>query len=120
MFSLASSLNYYLYNGTTDMRKSFDGLCGLVTGKLNRNPMSGEVFIFINKRRDRMKLLHWEPGGFTLYYKRLESGTIELPHWDRTALGYQILWSDLMMMIEGISLQKIQRRKRYILTKQCA
>jgi transposase len=120
MFSLTSSLNYYLYNQATDMRKSFDGLCGLVSGNLKRNPMSGEVFIFINKRRDRIKLLHWEPGGFTLYYKRLESGTIELPRWDLTSAGYQILWSDLMLMVEGISLQKIHRRKRYILTKQCA
>lgn len=102
------------------MRKSFDGLCGMVSDKLSRNPMSGEVFIFINKRRDRIKLLHWEPGGFMLYYKRLESGTIELPRWSHMASGYQILWSDLMLMIEGISLKTIERRKRYILTKQCA
>jgi transposase len=120
MFSLTSSLNYFLYNGPTDMRKSFDGLCGMVSDKLSCNPMSGEVFIFINKRRDRIKLLHWEPGGFMLYYKRLESGTIELPRWNYMASGYQILWSDLMLMIEGISLKKIERRKRYILTKQCA
>jgi len=120
MFSLTSSLNYFLYNGPTDMRKSFDGLCGMVSDKLSRNPMSGEVFIFINKRRDRIKLLHWEPGGFMLYYKRLESGTIELPRWNHMASGYQTLWSDLMLMIEGISLKKIERRKRYILTKQCA
>ena len=102
------------------MRKSFDGLCSMVSDKLARNPMSGEVFIFINKRRDRIKLLHWEPGGFMLYYKRLESGTIELPRWNHMASGYQIRWSDLMLMIEGISLKKIERRKRYIVTKQCA
>lgn len=119
MFSLTSSMSYYLYNGATDMRKSFDGLCGLVESRLTRNPMSGEVFIFINKRRDHIKLLHWETGGFILYYKRLESGTIELPRWDPVSSCYPLLWSDLMMMIEGISLDKIRRRKRYILTKQC-
>jgi len=102
------------------MRKSFDGLCGIVADRLSRNPLSGEVFIFINKRRDRIKLLHWEPGGFMLYYKRLESGTIELPRWNHMVSGYQILWSDLMLMIEGISLQKVVRRKRYLLPGKCA
>jgi len=117
MFSLTSSMSYYVYIGTADMRKTFDGLCGLVTDKFRRNPMSGEVFIFINKRRDKIKLLHWESGGFTLYYKRLESGTIELPSWDSASSCWQIEWSDLVMLVEGISLEKIRRRKRYILTK---
>ena len=120
MFSLTSSLSYYLYNGPTDMRRSFDGLCGMVETKLTLNPMSGQVFIFINKRRDRLKLLHWEPGGFMLYYKRLESGTIELPEWDKMISGYQISWSDLMMMVEGISLKNVHRRKRFQLTMQCS
>jgi hypothetical protein len=114
MFSLTSSLSYYLYNGSTDMRKSFDGLGGMIGDKLSRNPMSGEVFIFINKRRDRIKLLHWETGGFTLYYKRLEAGTIELPAWDPVGSCFQIEWSELVMMVEGISMAKIRRRKRYI------
>jgi len=58
------------------MRKSFDGLSGIVQSQLNRNPTSGEVFIFVNRRRNRVKLLKWEQGGFILYYKRLESGTV--------------------------------------------
>jgi transposase len=120
MFSLTSSLSYYLYNGPTDMRRSFDGLCGLVESHLKRNPMSGEVFIFINKRRDHIKLLHWEQGGFVLYYKRLERGTIELPKWDKMVLGDHISWTDLMMMVDGISLKNIHRRKRYQLTIQCS
>jgi transposase len=119
MFTLTSSLIYYLHNGPTDMRRSFDGLCGLVENHLKRNPMSGEVFIFVNKHRDHVKLLHWEQGGFVLYYKRLESGTIELPKWDNKVSGDQICWTDLVMMIEGISLQKVHRRKRYQLTMEC-
>jgi transposase len=95
------------------MRKSFDGLCGLVQSQMGRNPMSGEVFLFINKRRDRVKLLRWEAGGFILYYKRLEAGTFELPSWDQTAVSIQMNLTQLMLMIEGISLQNIKKRKRY-------
>ena len=75
--------------------------------------MSGEVFIFINRRRDRIKLLRWEPGGFVLFYKRLESGTIEIPYFSSDRNYCQMSWSDLMLMIEGISLKHIRKRKRY-------
>jgi len=95
------------------MRKSFDGLSGLVQSKLHRNPMSGEVFIFISRRRNTIKLLHWEQGGFVLYYKRLEQGTFEIPKFNAETSGYQIRWSDLMMMVEGISIRNIKHRKRY-------
>ena len=61
------------------MRKGFDGLCGLVHSELGRRSEGGEVFIFVNRQRDKMKLLHWEQGGFVLYYKRLERGTFEVP-----------------------------------------
>jgi transposase len=120
MFSLNSSLSYYLYSLPTDARKSFDGLCNLVQTGLNRNPMSGEAFVFINRRRDRMKLLRWEPGGFILYYKRLEIGTFELPKRDFTGNTCQVYWPELVMMVEGISLQHIQTRKRYELTAGCS
>lgn len=97
------------------MRKSFDGLQGLVEGKLKRRATSGEVFVFINKRRDRVKLLHWEAGGFVLYYKRLEKGTFELP--DINGESCQIAWSELMLIIEGIRVQAIERRARFSLEK---
>lgn len=95
------------------MRKSFDGLCGLVQNELRRNPMSGEVFIFMGRRRNTVKLLHWEAGGFVLYYKRLERGTFEIPAYDPSANTCQIKWSELMMMIEGISMKQIKLRKRF-------
>jgi transposase len=98
------------------MRKSFDGLCNLVQTGLNRNPMSGEVYIFINHRRDRMKLLRWEQGGFILYYKRLESGTFEFPLKISGQESCTIQWPELVMMVEGISLRHIKIRKRYLLT----
>jgi hypothetical protein len=98
------------------MRKSFDSLCGLVVSQMKRDPLCGEVYIFINKPRNKVKLLHWEHGGFVLYYKRLECGTIELPHFGVGALSCQINWATLVMIVEGISVKNIIERKRYILS----
>jgi len=115
MFSLNSSFRFYLYRGFTDMRKSFNGLSGIVQNELRRNLTSGEVFIFINRRRDKVKLLRWETGGFILYYKRLESGTFELPIFDKNAVSCQMSWMDLMLMVEGISIEKSKQRRRYFI-----
>ena len=117
MFSLTSSFRYYVYREATDMHKSFDGLSGLVQSRLNRNPMSGEVFIFINRRRNKVKLLRWETGGFILYYKRLESRTFELPIFEKDAVSCRMSWATLMLMVEGISIEKSKRRKRYFINK---
>ena len=97
------------------MRKSFNGLSGIVQNELRRNLTSGEVFIFINRRRDKVKLLRWETGGFILYYKRLESGTFELPIFDKNAVSCQMSWMDLMLMVEGISIEKSKQRRRYFI-----
>lgn len=93
------------------MRKSFDGLCGLIRSAMRGNPVSGEVFVFLNRSRTHIKLLHWESGGFVLYYKRLESGTFLPPGIKHT----EISWSDLVLMIEGIHVIKSIRKKRYSL-----
>jgi transposase len=113
MFSLTASHRYYLYSGAADMRASFDGLCCIVQQQLGSNPMSGDVYIFLNKRRNLIKLLHWEEGGFAIYYKRLELGTVELPAFDSGQYSCTIKWSELVMMVEGISLKDVKRRKRY-------
>lgn len=113
MFALTSSLKFYFYHGATDMRKSFDGLSGLIHGRLGRDPASGEVFIFINRRRDRVKLLRWEHGGFILYYKRLESGSFELPLSDPGSSCCQMRWAELVMMVEGIEMKNLKQRKRF-------
>lgn len=114
MFALGSSCRYFLYSQPTDMRKSFDALCLLVELGMQRNPLSGEVFIFINRPRNRMKLLRWDFGGFILYYKRLEQGTFELPSGAINNSTMVINWSELVMMVQGISLQHIRTRKRFI------
>ncbi|UAB85904.1 IS66 family insertion sequence element accessory protein TnpB [Zunongwangia sp. SCSIO 43204] len=113
MFALSSSLNYQLYLPGTDMRKSFDGLCGLVLGELGHSPQDGSVYIFINKARNKVKLLHWQSGGFVLYYKRLERGTFELPDYDASVGGLQLDYIQLVMLIEGVAITNITRRKRY-------
>ncbi len=94
------------------MRKGFDGLSGIVTNEMSSSPMDGSVYIFINKRRNRMKMLSWESGGFMLYYKRLERGTFEIPQGpDQSKISLN--WETLVLIIQGIKLKKISRKKRY-------
>jgi transposase len=120
MVSLSSGSRYYLWREPVDMRKSFDGLQGLVTGQMGRDALSGEVFIFMNRRRDQVKMLVWDRSGFVIYYKRLERGRFELP---AAAGGEQIRgqvlpWSDLLLILEGVSLRSVRWRKRY--TRPCS
>jgi transposase len=113
MLSFSSHQRYFLYVGATDMRKGFSGLSGLVRVHIGEELLlKGDVFIFMNGRRDRIKLLMWDKTGFALYYKQLESGTFELP---RTGIGSskELTWSELVMLLEGIELNSIKRRKRY-------
>jgi len=112
MFSIGSS-RYFLFGESTDMRKSFDGLCGLVTNRLGQDPMSGDLFIFVNRRRNRIKMLRWEPGGFVLFYKRLEQGTFELPVISKQTLSKTISYGELAMIITGISLKNARKRVRF-------
>ena len=113
MTGLTSSNRYMLYRGIVDFRNGFDGLCGLVRRELGGDPADCSVWIFINRRRDRMKMLAWEPGGFMLYYKRLESGTIEFPSPGPGQGKIVISWAVLVMMLEGIRVDKIVHKKRY-------
>lgn len=97
------------------MRKGFDGLSGLVRNKMNHDPTSGSVYVFMNKKRNLIKLLHWDYGGFTLYYKRLEKGVFERPSLEDST---QISWSQLMLICEGIKLDSIVKKERYKLPKK--
>ncbi len=112
MVSFSSQQRYFFYSHATDMRKGFAGLSGLVRQHIDHELMSGDVFIFINRRRDRIKLLMWDVTGFALYYKQLERGTFERPDSAGQA-AMEISWSDLVMLLEGIEMKSICRRKRY-------
>ena len=113
MFTLSSSNKFHLYSQATDMRKSFDGLSGLIQNNLENNPCNGDVFIFINKRRDKIKLLHWQGISFTLYYKRLEKGTFELPEYDSSIGSIALNYTQIVMIIDGLTIKNIHKRKRY-------
>jgi len=118
MLALQSRYRFYLYAHPTDMRKSFDGLCGIVEGRLKGNPLSGDVYIFLNRRRDRMKLLVWENSGFWIFYKRLERGTFQLPAACSRQDCHELAHEELLLMIAGIELTHIRRRTRYLVKKK--
>lgn len=96
------------------MRKSFDGLCGLVLDGMQYQPMSGDVFIFVNKRRTCLKLLRWESGGYVLFYKRLEQGTIGLGTEGFSGTCQELQYAELAMLISGIDLKKASFRRRFL------
>jgi transposase len=113
MFTLTERHRYFLYRGAADMRKGFDGLSGLVRNELGMDPLSGDVFIFLNQRRTHMKLLAWEDSGFVLYYKRLERGRFERPA--RGSSGGPVSWRELVLIVQGIDLKSVRQRKRFSL-----
>lgn len=110
MLALDRQRNYYCYRGAADMRKGFDALCGLVREQFAQDPLSGDIFIFFNRRKTQVKLLSWEQDGYALYYKRLEKGTFELPKGDENKIGADILYC----ILRGLSIERIKYRKRYI------
>lgn len=112
MFSLNSQQRLYLYNQPTDMRKGFDGLFALVQGQLQENPLSGDAYLFINRGRNRIKILQWEQGGFVIYYKRLEQGTFKKMS-IKTEGSTIISWTELVLLMDGITIEKYRKRKRF-------
>jgi transposase len=95
------------------MRKSFNGLTGIVQNELKADPLSGAIFIFLNRRRNQVKLLLWERDGFSLYHKRLEKGSYELPAGSDGQLAVTVEADQLLLLLKGISLRHIRRRERY-------
>lgn len=115
MLSLTNDLKIFVYTLPTDMRKGFDGLSGIVRGEFESDPTDGSLFIFINRRRDRMKLLHFDGGGYWLYYRLLEAGTFEEIQATGDSCRLQIDATQLAMLLSGISLVAAKkRRKRYL------
>ncbi|HBY51964.1 MAG TPA: IS66 family insertion sequence hypothetical protein [Marinilabiliales bacterium] len=113
MFSLTSSMQYYLYSYPTDMRRSFYTLSGMVTNLMGRNVQDGDVYIFINRPCTSMKILHMECGGLVIYHMKLESGAFKLPVFDQNTNTFQTSWQDLMMMAQGVSPDGKANQKRW-------
>lgn len=111
MFSLPSSVHIFLCLSPTDMRRGFDSLANMALEIFHTSPYSGHLFVFCNRRRDRVKILYWDVDGYALWYKRLEKGTFRFPSTeeDRVKMKAEDLWA----MLSGIDLRKAKRQKRY-------
>jgi transposase len=114
-FHLPAAVRVYLCTQPTDMRKSFDGLMGLVTSVLQQDPLSGHLFLFVNRRRDRIKILFWDHDGLCIYYKRLEAGTFEkLARQAEQDQHLELSATDLALLLQGVDISSARRRKRYL------
>jgi transposase len=113
MLSLPSSVRVFLCRTPTDLRFSFDGLMALAQRIFEEDPLSGHLFLFINRRRDRIKILFWDRDGLCIWYKRLEVGTSQFPSGTSDAQGMELDYSQLAMLLGGIDLRSARQRKRY-------
>ena len=117
MLHLNSSTVYYWYNAAADMRKSFDALCGLINRHGSSNVLQGGVYIFVNKKRNQIKLLTWEGDGLAIYYKRLEKGVYELPCIAADSSSATIDAVKLQLILQGIVLNSVRKKKRFSLNR---
>jgi transposase len=114
------SVRIYLSTAPTDMRKGFDSLASLVREALGQDPLTGHLFLFVGRGRDRLKILYWDKDGFAIWYKRLEEGTFRLPSLKsqircggKVGASVELKASELAMLLAGIDLTSIKRRKRF-------
>jgi transposase len=113
MMHLPASVRVYLCASACDMRKSFDGLHALVTQSMDLDAFAGHLFVFANRRRDRIKILYWDRDGFAVWAKRLEEGTYAMPFGDTAERRREITAAELGAILSGIDLSAAKRRKRY-------
>lgn len=113
MLTIASQTRIFIALHATDMRKGFDGLCGLVSDTLKQDPLSGALFLFINRRRDRMKVLYWDGDGLAIWYRRSEQGTFQIPASNDQITAVEIRSDEFTMLLRGIDLSSVKRRKRF-------
>ena len=121
MIGLALGVKVFLCTAPTDMRRGFDGLSGMAESLMQQDPLSGYLFVFRNRNRDKLKILYWDQDGLAIWYKRLEQGTFQFPTDGKTqeevAAGVEISNSELSLLLGGIDLRTARRRKRYELPK---
>jgi transposase len=113
MLTIASQTRIFIALHATDMRKGFDGLSGLVSDTLKQDPLSGALFLFVNRRRDRMKVLYWDGDGLAIWYRRLEQGTFQIPSSNDQLNAIEIRSDEFTMLLRGIDLSSVKRRKRF-------
>ncbi|HYD51982.1 MAG TPA: IS66 family insertion sequence element accessory protein TnpB [Gemmatimonadaceae bacterium] len=109
MIGIPQSVRILIGTTPIDMRKSIDGLTAIVQQELEEDAYSGHLFIFVSRRRDRVKILAWDKGGFVLVYKRLERGQFKLPHMDPSTMAVEIDATQLAMLLDGIDFGRVRR-----------
>jgi len=114
VLSFAPGIRVYMAVNPVDMRKSFDGLSAAVEAVFDRNVLDGHLFLFLNKRRDRIKALWWDGDGLAIFAKRLESGSFEIPRHAPDTQQLQLDAMQLAMLLGGVQLDSVQRRPRYV------
>ena len=120
MIALPPQIRVFLYRLPTDMRKSFNGLVALTESALKQDPLSGSFFVFVNRRRDRIKILYWGQTGFCIWYQQLQKGTYQLPAADLLAEleTIEVTRSQLSLILDGIDLSSARQRMRFQLPKE--
>lgn len=113
MLSFPPAVRIWLCVEPTDLRKSFDSLAELVRQQLQDDPLSGHVFVFRNRRSDRVKLLYWDEDGYVIVYKRLEAGTFRFPEAQADQAGVSMRAAELAMLLDGVDWQNVRRSRRY-------
>jgi transposase len=112
MIILPSAVKFFLCTRSTDLRKSFDGLSGLVQECFGQDPLTGHLFLFLNRRKDRIKILYFDRDGLVIWYKRLEAGSFEIPA-AAGRDGIELQPAQLAMILSGIDLKSARQRKRF-------
>lgn len=113
MLHLSDRQRFFLFKESTDMRKSFHGLAAIVTQQMRHDVLSGDIYIFISKRRNAIKLLRFEGDGFAIFYKQLEKGTFEMPEIIGDTASITTSCDQLLFILKGVSLKKVKYRQRY-------
>jgi transposase len=112
MLSIRGGVRIFISTVPTDMRKGFNGLAAIVEHQWGASPLSGDMFVFSNRRRTLLKLLYWDTDGYAIWYKRIERGTFRIPA--PTAEGrIELSAAKLAMLLEGIDFTNTRKRKRY-------
>jgi len=120
MIALAPQTRVFLYRRPTDMRKSFHGLIALTEAELKQDPLSGSLFVFVNRRRDRIKILYWGETGFCIWYQQLQKGTYQLPCSESFDQGdvLEVSRAQLSLILDGIELSSARQRTRFQLQRE--
>jgi len=113
MLTLPHGVRIYVARGPTDMRKAIDGLAALTKSLLDRDPCSGHLFVFCNRRRNRLKILYWEESGFWLLHKRLERGTFSWPAVESKQRELVLTHGELAALLGGLDFRDAHRRRRF-------